>query len=439
MDATGNVYICDAGNAVVRKVTYSGIITTIAGNGRFEFDSDAGPALGVAIYPTDAWVGANGQIYISDLLNSRVRKLTPQTAAALVIVAGNNQSGVAGAKISLSAKVLDSTNTAVAGVPVTFTVSSGTATLSASTATTGPDGVVTVAATLGSTPGPVKISANVAGVSPVTFSLTISSVISIPEPTIAPGGVAGAGLSAPAQRAVAVNGIASVFGLNFAATGTAARVGPADLVNGKVPTVFAGVCVTVGGVKAPIFAVYPGQINFQVPSVGVGPAAVQVIVSCGKDELKSNADTVTVQASAPEFFYLKLTTDGKNPIAAVDAVTGALIGDTNLFPGGGSVPAQPGEYVALFATSFGTTTPAIAPGEIPAVASTVTGAMKLTVGGREIAATDILYAGIAPGNPGLYQLNFRIPLDMADGDQAVVLTIGSASSPAGPFVTVKKQ
>src|SRR5258708_2769800 len=56
---------------------------------------------------------------------------------------------------------------------------------------------------------------------------------------------------------------------------------PADLVNGKLPTTFAGACVQVGNQPAPIFAVYTGQINFQVPAVAAGNATVQVTTNCG--------------------------------------------------------------------------------------------------------------------------------------------------------------
>ncbi len=439
LDAAGNLYICDTGNAAVRKVTPSGIITTIAGNGNYQFDKDSGAALSVALVPVDAWVTANGQIYLADIINNRVRKLTPQTAAAMVITAGNNQKGNPGAQIALTVKVADSAAVAVAGIPVTFAVTTGAATLSASTATTAADGTASVTTTLGATAGPVTVTASASGVASVSFSLTVNQVITILEPLINQGGVLGAGLSTPAQRTVAVNGIASVFGSNFAPPGTAVQVGDGDLVNGKVPTTLAGACVTVGGVKAPIFLVYPGQINFQIPTVTAGPAAVQVTSSCGlANELKSNTDSITVQASAPEFFYLKPNTGGRNPIAARDAVSGAVIGAADLFPGGGTAPAQPGEYVALYATSFGATNPAINPGDIPpAGLAKVTGSLKLTFGGRTIADAGILYAGIAPGFPGLYQLNFQVPTDMPEGDQAVVLTIGGASSPLGPFITVK--
>jgi uncharacterized protein (TIGR03437 family) len=285
----------------------------------------------------------------------------------------------------------------------------------------------------------VAITAAAPGLPGVTLNLTVNAVVTTPVPQIDPGGVAGAGLSAPAQRGVAVNGIASVFGKNFAPAGTAARVGAADLVNGRVPSHLAGVCVQVGTVRAPVFAVYPTQVNFQVPPAGAGPREVQVIASCGTStEVRSNAETITIQTAAPEFFYFKNNPDGRNPIAAVNAVTGAFLAAADLFPSGGFVPAKPDDIVSLFGTSFGGTNPSIAPGEFPATLAAVTGNEQLNVGGRTIAAADVLYAGAAPGNPGLFQLNFRVPADMPDGDHEVTLTIAGFASPRGPFVTVKR-
>ncbi len=51
-------------------------------------------------------------------------------------------------------------------------------------------------------------------------------------------------------------------------------------------------------------------------------------------------------------------------------------------------------------------------------------------------AADILYAGVVPGNAGLYQLNLRVPEAVSNGDLVVVITIGGFSSPANAFIRV---
>ena len=211
--------------------------------------------------------------------------------SSLAISAGNNQSGNPGAKIKLSVKVADSSGNGAAGVGVVFTVSSGSATLSSSTGVTGADGVASTTVTLGGTSGAVTVIAQASGLPTVTFKLTVNPVASTPVPQISTGGVVGASLS-PGKRNLAVGGIASIFGQYFAPDGTARKVGSDDLVNGRVPVSLAGVCVEVGGVRAPVFAVYPAQVNFQAPNVPAGDSVtVQLITGCGATETRTNTVT----------------------------------------------------------------------------------------------------------------------------------------------------
>lgn len=75
-DNIGNLYISDNGNARVRKVDTFGIITTFAGNGTAGFSGDGGPADSASIhYPSGLCTDSIGNLYISDLLNKRVRKV----------------------------------------------------------------------------------------------------------------------------------------------------------------------------------------------------------------------------------------------------------------------------------------------------------------------------------------------------------------------------
>jgi uncharacterized protein (TIGR03437 family) len=236
---------------------------------------------------------------------------------------------------------------------------------------------------------------------------------------------------------IASNGIATIFGDKFAPPGTARQVGRQDLVNGKIPTNLAGACAVFGTQLAPILGVYPGQLNVQAPQLPPGQTAVQVITQCGTPQAQtSNAETVTIQATAPEFFYYVHTTSGQNPIAAIDAVTHAAVGAPGLVAGSTFTPAQRGELLTLFATGFGATNPAFGPGELPSEAAQVTAPVSITFGGVKLTASDILYVGVT-SNAGLYQVNLRVPVQVPDGDQSLVITIGGGQSPAGGFITVK--
>ena len=73
----GSIYIADTGNHCVRKVSPSGVITTIAGNGVNEFFGDGGLGVDAGLNtPTDVAIGPDGGIYIVENQSSRIRKLT---------------------------------------------------------------------------------------------------------------------------------------------------------------------------------------------------------------------------------------------------------------------------------------------------------------------------------------------------------------------------
>jgi len=75
VDPAGNLYIADAANSRVRKVSSAGIITTLAGNGLNKFGGDGGAAIRASLNsPQGVAVDAAGNIFIADSLNNRIRK-----------------------------------------------------------------------------------------------------------------------------------------------------------------------------------------------------------------------------------------------------------------------------------------------------------------------------------------------------------------------------
>ncbi|HXD92710.1 MAG TPA: T9SS type A sorting domain-containing protein [Bacteroidia bacterium] len=88
LDATGNLYIADEGNSVVRKVNTAGIITSIAGNGTAGFSGDNGPATAAELNsPRGIIFDQAGNLYVSDIVTYRIRKIN--TAGIITTIAGN--------------------------------------------------------------------------------------------------------------------------------------------------------------------------------------------------------------------------------------------------------------------------------------------------------------------------------------------------------------
>jgi trimeric autotransporter adhesin len=77
IDSAGNLLLADPGNCVVRKVTPAGIIDTIAGNGIAGFSGDSGIATAAQmLYPSAIGLDSAGSLFISDQILHRIRKVT---------------------------------------------------------------------------------------------------------------------------------------------------------------------------------------------------------------------------------------------------------------------------------------------------------------------------------------------------------------------------
>jgi uncharacterized protein (TIGR03437 family) len=485
VDSAGNLYISDTSNYRIRKVDTNGIITTVAGNGSAGYNGDGSPATAYSLNGPSALVSTSPcAVQIADSSNLRIRQLTAgvnytistnpaglqatvagqtgtapfsvalQPGTAYQVTAPSPQPGVAGVQYVLSGAQQVSASCGAGQTSVTVNFQ----TQYALSITSDAGGAVSPAAgfqnsgtsvTLTATPQSGYVFAGWEGdCTGTTCTLQMTGPKSVKadfapsaalSPQLATGGVIGAGLSTPAVTALSPNGLAAAFGSGFAPAATLNVASASNLVNGALSTNLGGVCVLVGSTRAPILAVTPNQVNFQVPQgAASGNVSVQVVTACGTaNPQQSSPQTVTAQSASPEFFYFLTSSSGQNPIAAVDASTGVYIGTAGLLPSGTFAPAKAGDIVTLYATGLGLTNPAYAAGQLPTAATSIAGTIQVTVGPTTLAASDVLYAGVAPGAAGLYQINLHLPASIPSGNQPVKITVNGIASPAGGYITVQ--
>ena len=226
--------------------------------------------------------------------------------------------------------------------------------------------------------------------------------------------------NAAARGPIASNALIAIYGSGFATGNSTYSVARTDA---NWPTQFGCVAVEVGGKRSPVFYVQGNQINAQAPILeATGLMDVRVILNPGtSNEIRSDAARVQVNIQAPGLF----TADGT--LAASHNLEGRIIT--------AAAPARPGEIVAFYGSGFGYTNPVFQPGEFAFGAPVLTGVTAM-IGGRPV--TELLFAGLSSGAPGLYQFNARVPMDVADGNAAVVFRIGGNDTQSGVTIPVRR-
>jgi len=91
-DGAGNVYVADSGNSIIRKITPAGVVTTLAGSGVFG-STDATGAAATFGSPFGLAADSAGNVYVADSGNNIIRKITPAgvvtTLAGIAFIPGN--------------------------------------------------------------------------------------------------------------------------------------------------------------------------------------------------------------------------------------------------------------------------------------------------------------------------------------------------------------
>jgi uncharacterized protein (TIGR03437 family) len=389
LDAAGNLYIADSNNDVIRKVTAtSGIITTIAGTGTYGFSGDGGSAVRAQLWqPKGVAVDAAGNVYISDTLNNRIRVVAPNGTISTVI--GTGAQGYSG------------------------------------------DGGVATAATLNH---PQGLSFDTAGNlyiadngNYVIRQYAPPSAAGGSLPVINSGGVISAS-SFGAFSAIAPGSWIEIYGSNLANT-TANWNNSFTGVN--APTALGSTTVTVGGLSAFIDYVSPGQVNVQVPSgVGSGPQQLVVATAAGQ----SVAYTVTVNGTEPGLWAPAMFQVGGKQYVGAQLPDGTWVLPTGAVSGYTSRPANPGETITMYGVGFGPVNTAIPAGQIVSGLSSLTTPLTMDFGSAQVSLS---YSGLAPGLVGVYQFNAVVPSIAASNAVPVTFVLGSSNNAQTLYTAVQ--
>jgi len=92
IDAAGNIYVADYGNSLIRKITAAGVVTTLAGSGTEGMVNGTGTAASF-FQPTGVAVDGSGNVYVADKENNVIRKIS--AAGVVVTFAGTGVQGSA--------------------------------------------------------------------------------------------------------------------------------------------------------------------------------------------------------------------------------------------------------------------------------------------------------------------------------------------------------
>ena len=161
------------------------------------------------------------------------------------------------------------------------------------------------------------------------------------------------------------------------------------------PATLNGVMVLINSKPAPLQFVSATQINCLVPYATQGATAT-VVVQNGATA--SNTVTVPVAPTAPGIFSQDQSGSGPGAILHADY---SLVNANK--------PAISGETVLIFLTGMGAVSPSVADGTAGGsnpLSKTTASPIQVLIGG---ASATVIYSGLAPGFPGLYQMNVTLP------------------------------
>lgn len=222
----------------------------------------------------------------------------------------------------------------------------------------------------------------------------------------------------------APNIIATIYGKNLAWS-TEAPAGDSRVL----PNRLGGVQVTAGILPLPLFYVSPAQINFLIPAKMVG-SSLELQVK--REGATGPAVRIPLQDAAPAL----CTANAETALAAHSDYT--LVTSEK--------PAAPGEVVVVYASGLGLPKgtlpedgelPVIGPQGLEGITLKRLNELRVLLAGEAVDASQILFAGLAPGLAGVYQINLRLP-EASPADPELRIGFGELLSTAGLKLPVRR-
>jgi uncharacterized protein (TIGR03437 family) len=388
VDASGNVYIADSNNNVVRKVSTNLIMSTVAGNGTVGFSGDGGvPNFAKLSHPKGVAVDATGNVYIADTLNSRVRVVTPNGATINTVIGTGSPAYYGDGGPGLSAAL---------NFPAGLSFDSSG-------------------------------SLYIADSNNSVIRKFVPGAATGSKPAISAGGVITASQFG-AFSTIAPGSWIEIYGTNLASTTTNWNN---SFQNGNInaPTTLGGTTVTIGGLNAFIDYVSPTQVNAQVPTASLNTGSQQVVVSTAAGQ--SGSYSANVAFTKPGLFAGYSV--GGNQYVGAFHQDGTWVMPAGAVPGITSSPAKVGETITLYGVGFGPVNTGQQAGQIVQSINSITTPLTMFFG---LAQATLSYQGLAPQAIGLYQFNVVVP-NVAGNLVPLTFILGSSNSAQTLYTAVQ--
>ncbi|WP_051670186.1 hypothetical protein [Bryobacter aggregatus] len=435
LDSIGNLYFTDTGNLRLRRINTAGLIHTVAGTGKLSLSGNGGLATAADGAPGWVAIGPDNTVYYTDDSdgrlngNPRVRQILPN--GTVTTIAGTGVSGFSGdggpatsAQIRSAGGVAvdrngniyisDTNDNRVRKVDASGKISTYVGTGSAGASGDGGD------ATKAQLRSNYGLATDSSGNLYITDygNIKVRKISPPPFPTIRADGPVYTSFSGNAG--FSSNTYLEIYGANLSTT-TRLWTGT-DFNGANAPTALDGVSVTVNGKPAFIYYISPTQININTPDdTATGAVTLQVKTPLGTSAPVSiNRSRLSPTLQTVPLFNV----DGKQYVVALTPDFTTYIGRPNMIAGVPFVEAKPGSTVSIYALGCGPTSPPTLAGVVAAQGSSLTLPYQLKIGG---VPAEISFAGIVGGTIGLYQFNVIIP-SVSAGDQPIELTVDGISN-----------